>query len=470
MEPGSRFRIIPRLETWPWLVRFVQTKAGKMLLAAACGGILWLNHHAEALLISVAVLAIAFWPRHRRPLVALATFYSLLVFTLGASGASRLQYLAAILFFVFAGICIHQAHVRPDAWIFRRPVRNLLVFYCLLVAMVLYLRFNGWALVALSLFVLFFGKYIWFLGYALLDRRRKNQQPVLVRLFHFQPFWGSTNVPYPKGENYLARIEAKTDLDLAVTQLKGLKLLLWASVLGVLAALFDQLVHGTRGGFSPWLPGSFAVPDLRVAIGAYLARQPFPRSLCWMSVMANFCSMLLIISIWGHFFIGICRMAGFNALRNTYNPLAATSIADFYNRVYYYFKELLVDFFFYPAYFRYFKDRPRLRIFFATLAAAGFGNLLYHILASISLAFQVGAWRLILGFHVYAVYALILGLAIGISQIRSMGRVPARSGLLGTLGVLLFYSLIMVLDSQNLAWSIVDYGSFLVNLFMPFPR
>jgi hypothetical protein len=76
----------------------------------------------------------------------------------------------------------------------------------------------------------------------------------------------------------------------------------------------------------------------------------------------------------------------------------------------------------------------------------------------------------ILGFHVYAVYALILGLAIGISQIRSMGRSPARSGLVSTLGVLFFYSLIMVLDSRNLSWSIADYGSFIVNLFIPFPR
>jgi D-alanyl-lipoteichoic acid acyltransferase DltB (MBOAT superfamily) len=172
----------------------------------------------------------------------------------------------------------------------------------------------------------------------------------------------------------------------------------------------------------------------------------------------------------GHFIIGICRMAGFNALRNTYRPLASTTIADFYNRVYYYFKELLVDFFFYPTYFRYFKDRPRLRLFFATLAAAGFGNLLYHILASIGAVSQIGLWRLIVGFHVYAIYAMILGLAIGISQIRSMGRPPAKSRLVSTLGVVFFYCLIMVLDSRNPNWSIADYGSFLVNLFIPFPR
>lgn len=470
MKPAFRPRIIPRLETWPWLVRLVQTRSGKVALAVVFFGILTLNQNPRALVISVALLAIALWPQHRRLLVAFATFYTLLVFTLGANGASNQYYLAVILFFLFAGICTYQAHRRPDAWIFRRPVRNLLVFYCALVVIVSWLPFNGFTVATLSLFVLFGGKYIWFLGYALLDRRRKGQQPLLVRLFHFQPFWGSTNVPYPKGESYLARIEARTGQDLAVTQLKGLKLVLWASVLKVVLALFDQLVHGSPGCFSRWLPGSFCVPYLQKAIAAHLARQPFPRDLCWLSVMANFCAMLLNISIMGHFIIGICRMAGFNALRNTYRPLASTTIAEFYNRVYYYFKELLVDFFFYPAYFRYFKDRPRLRLFFATMAAAGFGNLLYHILASIGAVSQIGLWRLIVGFHVYAIYAMILGLAIGISQIRSMGRPPAKSGLVSTLGVMFFYCLIMVLDSRNLNWSIADYGSFLVNLFIPFSR
>jgi hypothetical protein len=470
MEPAFRPRIIPRLDTWPWLVRWVQTRIGKVALVAVFGGILTLNQEPRALLIAIALLAISLWPQHRRLWVALATFYSLLVYTLGVNGASSQLYLAVILFFVFAGICTGQAQLRPNAWIFRRPVRNLLVFYCALVVIVSYLPFNGFIVATLSLFVLFGGKYIWFLGYALLDRRRKGQQPLLVRLFHFQPFWGSTNVPYPKGESYLARIEARTDQDLAVTQLKGFKLVLWASVLKIVLALFDQLVHGTPGWFTRWLPGSFAVPDMQVVIAAYLARQPFPRGLCWLSVLANFCSILLRISIMGHFIIGVCRMAGFNALRNTYHPLASTTIADFYNRVYYYFKELLVDFFFYPTYLRYFKDRPRLRLFFATLAAAGFGNLLYHILASIGMVSQIGLWRLILCFHVYAIYAMILGLAIGISQIRSMGRAQARSGLVGTLGVLFFYSLIMVLDSHNFNWSIVDYGSFLLNLFIPFSR
>ena len=78
-------------------------------------------------------------------------------------------------------------------------------------------------------------------------------------------------------------------------------------------------------------------------------------------------------------FIAGCRMAGFNALRNSYRPLSSRTIAEFFNRFYYYFKELLVDFFFYPAFLRYWKGHKRLRMIFATFAAVFFGNSFYHL-------------------------------------------------------------------------------------------
>ena len=77
--------------------------------------------------------------------------------------------------------------------------------------------------------------------------------------------------------------------------------------------------------------------------------------------------------------ISVCRMAGFNALRNSYRPLSSRTLADFFNRFYYYFKELLVDMFFYPTFLRYWKRRKRLRLVFATFAAVAFGNSYFHI-------------------------------------------------------------------------------------------
>src|SRR5205085_6867278 len=98
----------------------------------------------------------------------------------------------------------------------------------------------------------------------------------------------------------------------------------------------------------------------------------------WASLLSHYIVAVLTMAVYGHYIIGYCRVAGFNALRNTYRPLEATTIADFWNRYYYYFKELLADFFFFPTYMRYFKTYPRLRVFAATFAAATVGNWLYH--------------------------------------------------------------------------------------------
>jgi D-alanyl-lipoteichoic acid acyltransferase DltB (MBOAT superfamily) len=163
-------------------------------------------------------------------------------------------------------------------------------------------------------------------------------------------------------------------------------------------------------------------------------------------------------------------MAGFNAVRNTRRPLTSRTIAEFYNRVYYYFKELLVTFFFYPTYFRYFKNRPKLRVFAATLAAAGFGNALFHFLRNIEFIMQKGLWHALVDFQVYAIYTLILGVAIAFSQLRSLERHAQGGRFTGPLCVLIFYCLLMVLDDPRRGWTVRDYFSFMANLFASFPR
>ena len=54
-----------------------------------------------------------------------------------------------------------------------------------------------------------------------------------------------------------------------------------------------------------------------------------------------------------HFDLGACRHrylpdGGSRALRNAHAPLSSRTIAEYWNRYYYDFKELLADMFFYP--------------------------------------------------------------------------------------------------------------------------
>ena len=84
------------------------------------------------------------------------------------------------------------------------------------------------------------------------------------------------------------------------------------------------------------------------------------------------------LALWGNTIVAGCRLAGFRLLRNSYRPLESRTVVDFWNRYYYYYKELIADFFFYPVYMRCFKKHPRVRMLFATWVAVGLGVPLFH--------------------------------------------------------------------------------------------
>src|SRR5262249_32592399 len=153
---------------------------------------------------------------------------------------------------------------------------------------------------------------------------------------------------------------------------------------------------------------------------------------------------------------GCLRLFGFNLFRNTYKPFLATSLVTFWNRYFFYFKELLVEFFFYPIYLSFFKERPKLRIFAATMAAACIGNWYHHALERTvwtlnHMASLRGAPRL----DSYLFYAFLLGIGVFVSMLREQRRrgraVVSRSPAMARLvalrkmaGVWLFFALIRI--------------------------
>ena len=105
-------------------------------------------------------------------------------------------------------------------------------------------------------------------------------------------------------------------------------------------------------------------------------------------------------------------------LQHTYKPLLSESIVEFWNRYYYYFKELMVEFFFLPAYLRYFRNRAALRIITAVFAAAFVGNMYYHLLQAKNPLIAgdfASLWRL-LGARL--IYCFVLATGIAWSMLR----------------------------------------------------
>jgi hypothetical protein len=165
-------------------------------------------------------------------------------------------------------------------------------------------------------------------------------------------------------------------------------------------------------------------------------------------------------------------MAGYNALRNMYKPLQSRNIADFFNRYYFYYKELLVNVFFYPTFLRYFKNRPLLRYYAAIMMAAFVGNFLVHFVAHADSIIKEGAIKIFVSMHSFLFYCFLLGNGIYISQYRKIktGKSGRKLPLpLASFMVLGFYCIISIFSFIPEGMAFVTGFKFLFSLVNFFP-
>jgi hypothetical protein len=132
----------------------------------------------------------------------------------------------------------------------------------------------------------------------------------------------------------------------------------------------------------------------------------------------------------------------------------------FWNRCHCHFKELLVDFFFFPTF---------LRVFFATFMAAGVGNAVYHFMRDIHYLASMGWREASLGFVSYLFYSAALAVGIGISQARmNAGRqLPTTwtGSLWSVLCVWTFCVCLQVFGDETRAFPFTDRVAFFISLF-----
>lgn len=452
----ASFRLIPRIDTYPRVVTFAQTPPGKVVLLALFGLGLAYNRAAWWPLLPWLLL-ITLLPSRRRILVTAATLF----FTFALPLYSLPQSLYGIVFFAMAiglgAMLFWAATLWPRSWYGKRPVFFLLTGYTALILVASRIPQTSRYHQLLWGFATVLSTYVWFIGYSLLDRKSPGCDPLSLQLGTYRPFWGSTQTPIPKGAAYLRRIEARDPEQLAVVQLKGLKLLLWSILISLFSQLFARCVHGY-----------LKVPSLSRALSLSRGHTPLPWYMCWASLIADFFEIIMAFSIWGHRFVACCRMAGFNALRNTYRPLSSRTVAEFFNRFYFYFKELLVDFFFYPMFLKHFKKSGKLRIVAAIFAAACFGNAYYHFFRDLGFIQRLGVARAVVGYQVYLFYCVALATAISISNLRRRDPAPkgfVRGQLWPSLCVGLFYCLLDIFGATERNYPLSVHFRFLAHLF-----
>ncbi|MFZ0303460.1 MAG: hypothetical protein WAL75_12270 [Terracidiphilus sp.] len=449
------FRLIPRLENYPQVVSFVQTGSGKVTIIVFFSLCL-LVFLRDPLLDAGYALAyglITFKPEYRRWLIA--AFPLILVVY---SNYHEPLLIAASFLTMGLGMALYWCAMRwPKSLFGRRPLIFLLSGLALLMVLARQVTATAqigqmlWALVSAA------ASYVWFIAYAITDRSSNMRRDGTLEFATFHPFWGSTNTPYPKGAAYLRRIEAKNGEQLAISQLKGLKLLVWAIMLTILQGLWYGFFHHYLG---------IPLPDQAMAMS--VRGTPVAWHLRWASQLLAYFELIMAFTILGHQYIACARMAGFKALRNTYRPLSSTTVMEFFNRFYYYFKELLVDFFFYPAFLRYWKGHKRIRLIFATFAAAFFGNSIYHLLRDWQVVRDHGIWTAISSYQVLFFYNAFLAAGLCVSQLRKRDSKPAgfvRGRLLPALGVGFFYCILNVFDADERAYPLVEHLRYLASLF-----
>jgi hypothetical protein len=452
----ANFRVIPRIETYPVVTKFAKTAVGKLLILALFA--LGLRFAAQEWLpLSIGLAAITFIPVRRRILLTVLTL--LFTFAVPWTKWPHPFYTTALIVFVIGtgAMLFWLALALPRSFIGRHPVFILLSGYSALIIFAAYFPNDTHWYLTVWEFTATFGAYLWFIGYSLLDCCAPARDDFALQLGTYRPFWGSPTTPFVKGSGYLRRIEAKDADQLAVTQLKALKLLGWSLLIALFSKYFAQFVHGF-----------LAIPPFRDAFLQSVRRTPYPWYMCWASLITGFLGDILAISIVGHRIVACVRMAGFNALRNTYRPLSSRTIAEFWNRYYFYFKELMVDFFFYPVFLNYFKSHKKVRLAVATFAAAGFGNAFYHYIFNLDYISQLGLWPSLAAYDVYIFYCTVLATAVCISQLRKRRPPPAgffRGHVVPTFCVALFYCVLNIFDYTERAYPISEHFRFLARLF-----
>ncbi len=309
---------------------------------------------------------------------------------------------------------------------------------------------SSWQRGVLAAFAAILPFLLWRLAYMLqmAQRGRMSGTRFNDHALYVWPVWGGTDTPYGKGLDYLASVEAKDADALARSQLAGLKLFILAFACAVGHRVINGAVFGVDNLVRTFLgDAALDLPAIREILADGPGAQP--PWVAWIAVYGDLFVRVLKLAVYGHVVVGYARLCGFYVFRNTYKPLLAETIIEFWNRFYYYFKELLVHFFFIPTFVARFKRSPRLRLLAAVFASAFLGNVYYHVIQDDSLLAR--DWNALSDSVVPRLsYAFLLAGGIYVSMLRQQARqgaAPARHWArraLAILGVWTFYGVIRI--------------------------
>jgi hypothetical protein len=476
--------VIRRLEQHPGWNRAAQSPAGQVVLGALCGLLLTPSLGSLAFPVTLALLAVNSVPRRRRlaltwlAIAMCAISLGAIHIGLGASAASgRLGIaLTAAVGIAVAALWVWSRYLAVlPAFVVRHPLALCHASAVLGVAALWALRrFGVLDLRAAAMFAALIPELLWRASYWIKWRvRQDDSKRATENLFTLIPFLGRGGVPYGKGPEYLSRFESTDAKQLASARLRGTGLLVLSVAWNILSSLLQARLHGEPAS---WLKGIADFPISPVELPllptmAALCRDPgfFSMGERWAALFAELLETILKLAAYGHAMVGIYCFAGFSIPRNTRSPLFASTLLDFWARYYFYFKELLMDFFFFPVYLRCARMPALPRALVATVAAAFAGNLYYHLFLYAPELMRDGSGRFVPMALERVVYCGFLATGLGFSFARSLRpRAKAVTGwsrVVGTLWAALFFALLHIWNYQDVDISLKQRAELARQLF-----
>jgi hypothetical protein len=299
---------------------------------------------------------------------------------------------------------------------------------------------------------------MWRWTYLLFSGRRGHVEGTRFRdhIFYILPSFGGTGVPYGKGYDYLSRCAPGDRLENSRSQLAGLKLLVLVILWRFVRRVIDVAAFGSHNARISYVLGDWDLGLLPLA-SQLASEAPGDVSVPagWAMILAALFIHVLSLAANGHLIVGSLRLFGYNVFRNTYKPLLAESLVEYWNRFYYYFKELLVEFFFYPTFLACARLPATMRIFVSIMAAAFLGNFYYHFVRDTEFYLKTPGEDVVPMLLPWIFYAFMLGSGIFVSMLRERKRrrcqPPDRSDatrilvrVRRILGVWLFYGFLLI--------------------------
>jgi len=314
-------------ETW---IAAMQTQGGLVLAAALSVCALQTRLELwEAMLAVAAALIASHRPGWRAPVLLSATWLTAFL-ELGLGSSDTIDHLRSLLelaklpttmavgigtgmlAIVLALIVVGLQWIqkRPHAWVARRPFLALLLFEISLSVLANQDVVPVLARVLVWAFIFSLMPYIWYLPAAITDLRAKGADSIVTQLGYLRPFWSPGHLPFGKGPAFLRKHLARDPRDLAITQLKALKLLLWANILIAI-----------RSGLAVLFEDHLGIPSVATAMDAALNGETNSVLFGWLALMLSTAKFSLQVAIWAHLFVGVARLAGYRLPRGCWRPL-----------------------------------------------------------------------------------------------------------------------------------------------------